>query len=101
MLFGRLFGYNQCPMRPMPMQQNNACGMANFSKNESVMEPVQTNEVVKDHYVNVEHIQPVHTHVVNKVHYKHTYVPKYSCSESTEILDNGCGKCNNSCNSLF
>ena len=84
-MLGRPYGYGMPCGQPM-----------NYGMCGSVVEPVQTNYLQKDSYVNVQHIQPVHTHVVNKVHYNHSYVPQYSCSESTEIDSCGCG-CNTGC----
>lgn len=48
-----------------------------------IIEPTQTHVVEKQFHVNVPHIKPIHTHVVNKVQYNHHIVPHYSCSEST------------------
>ena len=44
------------------------------------------------------HVCPVHTHVINRHIYKHTYTPQYTCSEENQIinLDNhGCCGNNN------
>lgn len=39
------------------------------------------------------HVCPVHTHVINRHIYKHTYTPEYSCSEENQVINldnNGC-----------
>ena len=49
--------------------------------------------VERDICHKVEHICPIHTHVVNKHVYNHTYTPRYTCSEENQIINNDCGKC--------
>lgn len=39
------------------------------------------------------HVCPIHTHVVNKHIYNHTYRPEYSCSEENVVVNNDCNKC--------
>lgn len=39
------------------------------------------------------HICPINTHTINRVHYVHSYTPKYTCSEETQIINDDCG-CN-------
>lgn len=33
------------------------------------------------------HVVPVHTHVINKHIYKHTYMPCYTCSEENQVCN--------------
>ena len=68
---------------------NNCCRQ--FS--EQVIEPTITKCVQKDFYHEVPHVCPIHTHVVNRHIYNHTYTPKYSCSEENQVINNDCGKC--------
>lgn len=64
--------------------------------NRPVVEPTVTNCVEKEYYHEVEHIIPVHTHVINKHIYNHTYKPEYTCSEENQIINNECsGNMNN------
>jgi hypothetical protein len=58
-------------------------------------DPGVTNCVEKEFYHEVQHIIPVHTHVVNKHIYNHTYTPEFTCSEESQIVNNECGRCNN------
>lgn len=60
-----------------------------------IMEPQVTNCVEKDFYHEVEHVIPVHTHVINRHIYNHTYKPEYTCSEENQIINNECGCRNN------
>lgn len=39
------------------------------------------------------HIIPMHTHVIRRHIYNHTYTPQYSCSEENQVINNECG-CN-------
>lgn len=35
----------------------------------------------------------MHTHVINRHIYKHTYTPQYTCSEENQVCNIDCGKC--------
>ena len=37
------------------------------------------------------HVCPIHTHVINRHIYNHSYTPQYTCSEETQVnnIDNG------------
>lgn len=78
-MFG--FGSNMAGMNPCMEQQ--------------VVEPTITNCVEKEIYHEVPHVCPIHTHVVNKHIYKHTYTPQYTCSEEDQVCNIDCGKCSN------
>ena len=39
------------------------------------------------------HICPINTHTINRVHYVHSYTPKYTCTEETQIINDDCGGC--------
>lgn len=60
---------------------------------EPVIEPMVNNCVEKDYYCEVPHVCPINTHTINRVHYVHTYTPKYTCSEETQVINDGCGSC--------
>jgi len=78
---------------------NQGCGCNNRNQMDygrqmgQVIEPTITNCVEKEFYHEVPHVCPIHTHVVNKHIYTHTYTPQYSCSEEDVIINNDCGKC--------
>lgn len=61
--------------------------------NNQVIEPVINKCVEKEFYHEVSHVVPIHTHVVNKHIYTHTYTPEYTCS-SEDVVINDCGKQN-------
>lgn len=56
-----------------------------------VMEPTITKCVEKEFYHEVPHVCPIHTHVVNRHIYNHSYTPQYTCSEENQVcnIDNG------------
>ena len=58
-----------------------------------VIEPTITKCVEQNFYHEVPHVCPIHTHVVNRHIYKHTYTPQYSCSEEDQVCNIDCGKC--------
>lgn len=60
---------------------------------DTIVEPTINKCVQRDFYHEVPHVCPIHTHVVNRHIYNHTYTPKYSCSEENQIINNDCGKC--------
>ena len=70
-------------------------GMMGQGMMNPIVEPTITTCDQKDFYCEVPHVCPIHHHTVNRVHYVHTYTPEYSCSESTEIINNDCGSCCN------
>lgn len=69
-------------------RQNMGCAQPNC---QPIMEPTVTNCVEKEFYHEVEHIIPVHTHVINKHIYNHVYKPQYTCSEECQVINNECG----------
>ncbi len=63
------------------------------SCNREVVEPTINKCIEREFYHEVPHICPIHTHVVNKHIYKHTYTPQYSCSEENQVCNIDCGGC--------
>ena len=62
---------------------------------QCVMEPTITKCVEKEFYHEVPHVCPINTHTINRVHYVHTYTPKYTCTEETQVINDDCGNCCN------
>lgn len=62
---------------------------------DPVIEPMINNCVEKDYYCEVPHVCPINTHTINRVHYVHTYTPKYTCTEETQVINDDCGSCCN------
>ena len=56
-----------------------------------ITEPTVTNCVEENIYHEVPHIIPMHTHVIRRHIYNHTYTPQYSCSEENQVINNECG----------
>lgn len=75
----RQMGYGYNMMAPQMEQQ--------------VVEPAINKCVEKEFYHEVPHVCPIHTHVINRHVYKHTYTPQYSCSEENQVINNDCGSC--------
>lgn len=74
-----LFGNKKC------------CGEPNMET--PIMEPVITKCIEKEFYHEVPHCCPIHTHIVNKHIYTHTYTPQYTCDEEDVIINNDSGSC--------
>ena len=87
-MFGNSFNSCGCDNnRQMPFMMNQPC------MEQQVIEPVINKCVEKEFYHEVPHVCPIHTHVINRHIYQHTYTPQYSCSEENQVINNDCGKC--------
>lgn len=60
---------------------------------QQIVEPPINKCIEKEFYHEVPHVCPIHTHVINRHIYKHTYTPQYSCSEENQVINNDCGSC--------
>ena len=60
---------------------------------QQIVEPAINKCIEKEFYHEVPHVCPIHTHVINRHVYKHTYTPQYSCSEENQVINNDCGSC--------
>lgn len=60
-----------------------------------IVEPTINKCIEKEFYHEVPHVCPIHTHVINRHIYKHTYTPQYTCSEENQVINNDCGSCCN------
>jgi hypothetical protein len=87
-MFGRRCCNRQQGMFNQSMGMPNACCMET-----EVIEPTITKCVEKEIYHEVPHVCPIHTHVINRHIYKHTYTPQYTCSEEDQVCNIDCGKC--------
>ena len=58
-----------------------------------ITEPVITNCIEKEFVHEIPHVCPIHTHVINRHIYNHTYTPQYTCSEEDQIINNDNGNC--------
>ena len=82
-----MFFNRNCCERPMP--------------NEPIMEPAINKCVEREFYHEVKHCCPIHTHIVNKHIYNHTYTPQFTCDEENVIINNDCGGCSKFMNNNF
>ncbi len=78
----QMMGMGQ-PMMPMG---GNQCGCP-------IVEPTITKCVEKEFCHEVPHVCPIHTHVINRHIYRHTYSPQFTCSEENQVVNLDCGKC--------
>lgn len=86
---------NQCGCGRTPMMMG---GAQPFMPQQGemgcpVVEPTITKCVEKECFHEVPHVCPIHTHVINRHIYKHTYTPQYTCSEENQVVNLDCGKC--------
>ncbi len=82
-----MFGKNcNCSREPM---MGGCCRQPQME--QCVMEPTITKCIEKEFYHEVPHVCPIHTHVINKHIYNHSYTPQYTCSEENQVcnIDNG------------
>lgn len=82
-----------CQNRQMGMNFGNP--MNQMVMENQVVEPTITKCVEQECYHEVPHVCPIHTHVVKRDIYNHTYTPQYSCSQENQVVNNDCGSCSN------
>ncbi len=88
-----LFNKRSCCDRQMGFGGFGGCGCNQPQMECPVTEPVTTKCIEKEFYHQVPHICPIHTHVINRHIYEHTYTPQYTCSEENQVINNDCGNC--------
>lgn len=81
-----LFNKRCCQDMMMPQNGMDCC-------NREVVEPTINKCIEREFYHEVPHVCPIHTHVINKHIYKHTYTPQYTCSEENQVCNIDCGGC--------
>lgn len=69
---------------------NYGCGCKQQSCCNVIIEPCITKCVECEFCHEVKHIQPVHTHVINKHVYNHTYEREFSTSEEDQVVNVEC-----------
>ncbi len=63
--------------------------------NAPITEGVQEKCVHRTIVHDVPHVCPIHTRVINHHVYRHTYQPRYTCSEENTVSNVQCGSCCN------
>lgn len=58
-----------------------------------IIEPTINKCIEREFCHEVPHVCPIHTHIINKHIYNHTYTPEYSCSEENQVINNDPGSC--------
>ena len=53
---------------------------------QPIMEPTINKCIEKEFYHEVQHCCLIHTHVINKHIYTHTYTPQYTCDEENVVI---------------
>ena len=74
---------------------NNCCFQKPQCVTGEVIEPTINKCVEKEFFYEVPHVCPIHTHVINKHIYRHTYRPEYTCSEENVVYNQDPGSCCN------
>lgn len=69
----------------MPMD----CGC----QSQPIIEPCINKCVEREFCHQVPHVCPIHTHVINRHIYQHTYTPQYSTSEENQVINIDNGSC--------
>lgn len=77
-------------VQPMPQMGRECCDM-NQTREQCIVEPTINKCIEKEFYHEVPHVCPIHTHVINRHIYNHSYTPQYTCSEENQVcnIDNG------------
>ena len=70
---------------------NNSMFQSNV--NQPIIEPMQERIVNRTIMHEVPHICPINTKVINNHVYRHTYSPRYTCSEENVCTNVQCGSC--------
>lgn len=98
MLFNRDCDCGRQMGTPMAMPGMNMPGCCNPCCNPCcgdqvcyVTDPAINKCIEREFMHEIKHIQPIHTHIINRNIYTHTFVPQYSCSEECQVVDMGCG----------
>ena len=60
-----------------------------------ISEAVQTKCIHRTIMHEVPHVCPIHTRIINHHVYRHTYTPRYTCSEENTVSNVQCGSCCN------
>lgn len=83
---------NDSDMTNDTMMTNNSISMPQMSQ-QPIMGQVQEKVVHRTFVHDVPHICPIHTRVINHHVYRHTYQPRYTCSEENCVSNVQCGSC--------
>lgn len=82
-----MFRKNCCMAPRCEMPMNDCCDR------DPIVEPAINKCIEREFCHEVNHVCPIHTHIINKHIYNHTYTPQYSCSEENQVINNDPGCC--------
>lgn len=75
------------------------CGCMDQCRDMEMCPPICVSEapinscVQKDICHEVKHIIPIHTHMIDRHIYNHTYEPQFSCSREEQVVNNDPRRC--------
>ena len=84
----------------MFFNRNCDCGCGRQME-QPIIEPTITKCVEKEFHHEIQHCCPIHTHVINKHIYTHTYTPQYTCDEEDVVINNDCGSCSGLAGNMY
>lgn len=58
-----------------------------------IIEPGRERCVQRNIFHEVKHVCPINTRIINNHIFRHTYQPRYTCSEENVVTDQQCGSC--------
>jgi hypothetical protein len=58
-----------------------------------IMEPGRERVVQRNIVHEVKHVCPMNTRIINNHIFRHTYQPRYTCSEENIVTNQQCGSC--------
>lgn len=73
----------------------NMMGGYNMTTNMTnpIIEPGRERIVNRTFVHEVPHVCPINTRIINNHVYRHTYQPRYTCSEENVVHEQQCGSC--------
>ncbi len=63
------------------------------SMSQPIIEPMQERVVNRTIMHEVPHVCPINTRIINNHVYRHTYSPRYTCTEENVCTNVQCGSC--------
>lgn len=58
-----------------------------------IVEPMHERCIYRNIVHEVPHVCPINTRIINNHIYKHTYQPRYTCTEENVVTNEQCGSC--------
>lgn len=96
-----MFRKNCCMFGGAMQPQMHDMDCCDREPNCPIVEPTINKCVEREFCHEVNHVCPIHTHVVNRHIYNHTYTPQYTCSEEDQVINNDPGCCGGFANNGF